>query len=55
MKVSSWLLVSPAIAIGLTSVVVVVVAVAVAIVIILFAANFTVANAQEQKHQSQHL
>jgi hypothetical protein len=34
MKVSSWLLVSPAIAIGLTSVVV-------AIVIILFAANFT--------------
>jgi hypothetical protein len=52
MKVSSWLLVSPAIAIGLTSVVVVV---AVAIVIILFAANFTVANAQEQKHQSQHL
>jgi hypothetical protein len=52
MKVSSWLLVSPAIAIGLTSVVV---AVAVAIVIILFAANFTVANAQEQKHQSQHL
>jgi hypothetical protein len=46
--VSSWLLVSPAIAIGLTSV-------AVAIVIILFAANFTVANAQEQKYQSQHL
>jgi hypothetical protein len=52
MKVSSWLLISPAIAIGRTSVVV---AVAVAIVIILFAANFTVANAQEQKHQSQHL
>jgi cell division protein FtsN len=52
MKVSSWLLVSPAIAIGLT---LVAVAVAVAIVIILFAANFTVANAQEQKHQSQHL
>jgi hypothetical protein len=52
MKVSSWLLISPAIAIGLTSVVV---AVAVAIVIILFAANFIVANAQEQKHQSQHL
>jgi hypothetical protein len=51
MKVSSWLLVSPAIAIGLTSVV----AVEIAIVIILFAANFTVANAQEQKHQSQHL
>jgi hypothetical protein len=50
MKVSSWLLVSPAIAIGLTSV-----AVEIAIVIILFAANFTVANAQEQKHQSQHL
>jgi hypothetical protein len=52
MKVSSWLLVSPTIAIGLISVVV---AVEIAIVIILFAANFTVANAQEQKYQSQHL